>query len=574
MHKEWSNYRSKLVKRWERGNKLYNNERYKKNYEGNITDTFVPMAHSTIETMVAALATGDLSTTYIPQDVYKYFKDRFEPLYNPESGYTEEEHLIESIRSAVQGGIIEDEPLEVLNAWYDYCWQSGDWDEKLEQLIRSGLKIGNGAWWVTWKGKPCLETVPFPDFIFDPAAKDDESCRYMGRRYLANLEDLRKEEIIDPLTGKAKKRFTLTGVGKRSENGTEDKHDKELKEEMLLGSTLDSGEEGEKASKMPPKQVEVIEIMTKDRYYTVINRKVLAEDTVNPYKAQAELKGMNYSGIVPGISWANYKDESLLVGKSEIETFWQEQERLNDSTNQKGDAVIRSMLQNYRADPALKSQANSFGVPGAVVWAQTNQFEPIPTPPVPNAAFNEEISIKNNIRETTATDQIVKGVGTTSDVTATEAKLQVANAGQRIELKIKSLERGPLKRLARLVLQMTQLFIEDPFIVPAGASNGIKPLVYRPEHYAQDFEPKISLSIDGKNKQRMERESALEAYKILISDPTNNLSEIKMLLLPKIVDLDKDDIKRIVENPQQAMPGMEVAPQGGMPPAAPMGVMQ
>jgi hypothetical protein len=36
----------------------------------------------------------------------------------------------------------------------------------------------------------------------------------------------------------------------------------------------------------------------------------------------------------------------------------------------------------------------------------------------------------------------------------------------------------------------------------------------------------------------------------LIQDPTNNLQAVKELLLPKITGFDKDEIKRIAEQPQ------------------------
>ncbi len=552
MHKEWKDYKAKLLGDWERDTKLYNNERVTKNrYEG-VSDTFVPMPFSTVETMVAALATGDLSTDFIPQDIYKYIKERLMPEYDPMTGMTEEQFLVDAIQNIVQGGVIEDEDLEVLNALYDYFWDSGDWDVELEYLIRDGLKVGIGAWWLTWKdNRPYLETVPLPDFIFDPRAKSDETSKFFGRRYLADLDDLKKEEIIDPKTGLTKKRYKdLDKVDTDySTTAKNDKTAKELIEEMLMGSTVATASD---EAKEIQNQVEVIEIMTADYMYTVVNRTVLAENTENPFKAQARLKGIEYNGIIPGITWANYKDKSLLVGKSEIATFWQEAERLNDVTNQKSDAVTRALLQQKVADPALKSQAKSMNVPGAVIWGKSGQYENVDQAQVPNVAFNEEASIKNNIREVTATDQIVKGVGSTEgDVTATEAKLQVAQSGQRIELKIKSLERTALKRLARLTLQMIQLFITDPFLIPASTNKGIKPMLYSPHKYTQDFEPKVKLTIDAQAKQERERRTDLETYQILISDPTNNLQAIKELYLPKITSLDKDEVKRISEGQMQ-----------------------
>jgi len=327
----------------------------------------------------------------------------------------------------------------------------------------------------------------------------------------------------------------------------------------LFGSTVDYD------AKKDNKQVEVIEIQTDDRCYTVLNRQYLIEDEVNPFKAQAELMGIEYTGFLSGITWANYKDNSLLVGKSETATFWKEQERLNDATNQKSDAVTRALIQQKLADPALKSQKNSMGIPGAVIWGTVGQMANVPQDQVPASAFNEEATIKNNIREVTATDQLIKGVGSGQDVTATEAKLQVAQSGQRIEMKVKSLERGPLTSLARKVLYLSQLFIADPFIVPQPGNNGMSAVLFDPAVFTGNFIPKVKLTIDAKNLEKREQAEHLNTYQILIQDPTNNLQAVKELLLPKITGFDKDEVKRISEQPQpQQDPNAPLPPEAAL----------
>ncbi len=575
MFESWRSYRRRIEKEWIRDNKLYNNQRVTDDRYKGVSDTFVPMAFSTVETISSAIVSGDLNTDFIPQDIYKYIEDKYVSNLPIPEGITQEDakaiketYLKQKIQEVIQGGIISEEDIEALNALYDYFWYKGDWDEKLEKLVNSGLRIGTGAWWLSWDvDHPKLETVPFPDYIFDPHARDDESCRYTGRRYLADLETLKEEMILDPETGENKKRFHgLEAIDEEATSATkaeEDKTDKELKEDMMYISTTSIDQNSG--------QVEVIELVVKDRLYTVVNRKVLAEDIEHPVVSQAKLKGIDIKQFMPGITWANYKDESLLVGKSEISTFWKEQERLNDVTNQKSDAITRALLQNYRVDPSLKSQAKALNVPGGVVFGQSGQYEVLDSATVPNAAFTEEASIKNNIREATATDQVVKGVGSTSDITATEANLQVAQSGQRIERKIKSIERGPLRSLARKVFLLIRLFIDDPLLIPTNSNKGIMPKLFDPRKYTQDFEPRVVLNINHKQQMRAERETALQAYTMLIQDPTNNLEEVKKALLPKIVDLDKAQIDLITTQAPQQMGAMSpmgaegVVAQSGMP---------
>lgn len=577
MVNSWLDYRKKLLPAWERDIKLYNNERVSRHYKG-VADTFVPMTYSTLEAISSALLTADYSTKFIPQDIYRYLKDRLMPGYDAKSGESEEEYLVRAIQNAVQGGAITDDSLDILNAFYDYVWDCGDWEECIGEMIDSGLQLGNGSLWMVFEdGKPKLIYVEFPDYVFDPTATDDDTGNFGGRRYLASKRALKEETIVDPQTGKTKKRYNLTGLKKRQNSSNDDQTAKELMEQMLFGSTL-TLKDDKGVMKDDIDQCEVIELRTKDRMYTIVNRSCVAEDVENPIVTQAKLRGITDTSkliTIPGITWKNNGKSSLFVGRSEIATFWQEQERLNDVTNQKSDAVTQALLRQKRADPALKPQAKSMSVPGAVIWAQAGQYEAISPDQVPPAAFTEEVSVKNNIRETTATDQIVKGIGSTTDVTATEAKLQVAQSGQRIEKKIKKLENGPLKRIARLGLQYIRLFVTDPFIVPQQVNNGINPLFYDPKKYNYDFEPKVTLTISAREKQKQEANDAAENFQIVIKDPTNNLQAAKEILYPKMLDLDKDEIKRITDNPNSGMtPSMPGQPMATEPPAEDIALAQ
>ena len=195
MVNSWLAYRKKLSAKWERDIKLYNNERVQKNYEG-VADTFVPMAFSTVETIAASLTTGDLSTDFLPQDIYKYLVDRLSPGFVDDGEETIEQYLVRAIKNVIDGGVIKDESLEVLNALYDYFYDSGDWAIPVAGMVKSGLKIGNGSLWMSWeRGRPVLRYVAFPDFIFDPNGSDDDTCKFMGRRYLGSTEfaDPRRE---------------------------------------------------------------------------------------------------------------------------------------------------------------------------------------------------------------------------------------------------------------------------------------------------------------------------------------------------------------------------------------------
>lgn len=551
--KEWIEYRKKLLPFWERDTKLYSSKRYKPGYKG-IADSFVPMARSTVETIYSSIGTADMSTEFLPQDIFEYLKDRLmvgytgrtEDANGVEIEETEEQYLVRAINNTIGNGIITDENLDVVNDLFKYVWDSGKWRKHVRRMIKSGLKIGNGVVWMTL-GKnnlPKLEARAFEDTVFDPACTDDDNGRFYGYRYLSFLSDLKAETIVDPSTGKKRKRYNLKGVTAKTLYGDDDKTEKELKEELLFGTTTESNKD----------QVEVIKLYVKDREYTLVNRSVIAEDIENVFITQAKTLGLDTDDLLlnPLASWANFDDSpSLYIGESEISLMWQEQERLNDLTNQKSDAITQALLRQKRASPSLRAQSKAMETFGAVIWAEQGQYEPLPVDQVPSAAFAEETSIKNNIREVTSTDQVVKGVTSTADITATEAQLQVANSNERNDIKIDSLVDGPLDRIARLALQYFRLFITDPYIFTPREANGIRPTLYDPKKYNYAFVPKIALTVSAQNKKRQEQREAVEVYKLLIQDPTNNLAETKRIMLPKIVDLDADEIDKII-TPQVA----------------------
>lgn len=555
MFKSSWDYTKKLHPIWERDIKLYNNERVQKNYEG-LADTFVPMTFSTIETIKSALTNGDLSIKYQPQDIYKYLTTKLTKGMEFSDETARTQFLVEKINEVLQGGVIGDDDLDVLNALSAYYWDIGGFDEAVENLVDSGLKIGQGSIWIVWDvDHPKAVYVPFRDFIFDTSATCDDEMGYMGRRYHSTIKKLEDIKVIDPQTRELIPRYSLDELKNASLDDTFDKTDKQEKEEMLIGAVNEKDKD----------IIEIIEIVTEDKAYTIANRKYVIENTKNWFKAQAELMGIEMKGIIPGVTWSNYKDPSLIIGKSETSTFWKEQERLNDTTNQKGDAITRSLLQHHRIDPKYQAQAKALSIPGAAIIAPDGAVDVLPQAQTPAAAFNEEVSIKNNIRETTATDQIVKGVGSSQDVTATEANLQVANADSRIKSKIKSLKRGPLTRIAKINYDLIRLFVTDMMIVPIETNKGIQGKLYDPTKYTHNFYPKVQLTINANAAQQKDREQALATYQILIQDPTNDLQALKEIYLPKITtDLDKSELDSIIKSPNQAMQPM------GMPAEMPV----
>lgn len=533
-------------KRWERDWKLYNNQRVRVSYEG-ITDTFIPMTFSTIETMVAALGNGRPRFDFEPEDPTMHRKTK------------------------------------ELNSLIDDYWEADRWDVKIVEALRQMLTVGTAPLFFYWDiDRPRMVHFSIRDAIIDPTATSPENLKYAGRRYLDTYDNLDSFEVIDTdpkskTYGEFIKRYKLPQKIELTGTPSSYELDKEVKE-MFIGSTLEKPEQD---------QVEVIEIWDCDRVVTVLNRKFVIEDIENPYKVQARTRGDEYpKGIIPFVFLRNYTDVSQFYAKSEVEPIAPLQEYLNDYSNMEGDAVVKTLAAQRELDPDYEDWLDLIDDDAATVYPfKPGSLQYIAPPVIPSQAFNERLNIKNEIRETTAIDQVAKGAANVKSTTATEVQAQLNQAGQRVEIKARMLEKDGFYYMGKILFRMIQLYVAEPMAVSADGIdsreqvtfNGVAlppgTAVFNPADYQGEWTPHVSLDITAEQKREQSRRDHLEAYQILIQDPTNNLTEIKKRLLPKIFDLDPEDIEAIMTAPEQA-PGMALPPDatagtlpmpGGMP---------
>jgi hypothetical protein len=509
--------------RWNDNYYLYNNNRVKVGYKG-ITDTFVPMTFSTIESMTSALFGAKPRFTFVP------------PQEKP------------------------DQNTDILNALLDYYWDKDTWSIKIINWGRDMLRYGTSIVYVHWyKNCPKIINVPIRDFFIDPTANSLETARYMGRRYLTDKADLESFEIVDLEKSKGdeivykKKYSNLDKIGEST--AISDNTDKQEKD-MWYGSTITKPEEN---------QVEVIEYWTEDRVVSVANRSVVIEDSENYYKERAKQNGEEYpKGIIPFASLRDYVDGSLFYAKGEIDFLADQQELLNDLTNQNIDAVTFTLNQMYTLDPRYAHLLEEIeNLPGAVYPVEAGALQPIAMGNVPQDAFNERLNIKNEMRETSASNEIVKGVGQQGGkVTATEIQAQIAGAGQRIGLKITQIEDEGFHRLAQIVFKMIQLYVTEPMLVRIVGKDGVRWEEFNPEEFKGDYEPRVQLETTVQAEKQSAANMAKEMLGAFLGDPEVNQQELKKLVLQKGFDLDPDEVQMLMTPPE--MPEQPVAP---MPPA-------
>jgi hypothetical protein len=522
--KSWTYTSSNYHSIWEDAWKLYNNKRVKVSYLG-ITDTFVPMTFSTVETLVSALAGSKPQFDFIPP----YQK--------------------------------QDQDTKVLNALLDYYWDKDQWNIKIISWIRSSLLYGTGIVYVIWdENHPCLINVPLRDFIIDPEATSLETASYIGRRYLTTLKELKSFKVTDPETGELVDRYKNLDQITNNATPSDEQTDKEQKD-MFYGSTVDEADKN---------QIEVLEIWTDEKRYSIANRSVDIEaNPENPHYAQAKKKSGYSKGIIPFATQRDYIDESLFYGKGEVETFKDEQELLNDLTNQNTDAITFALNPMWNLHPDYADQIEQVeNLPGAVYPFEPGKLAPVVMPVIPNNAFNERINIKNEIRETTATDQIVKGGGQNKgDQTATEVQAQVAGAAQRFGIKVTQLENEGFHRLARIVFDMIRLYVTKPQAVRIAGKDGISWEEFNPEDFADgDYEPRVQLQTTVMSNKQADANKAKEMLAALIADPEVNKQELYKIVLPRIWDLDPDEISALFQQDKMNDPAALAAQAPPAPP--------
>lgn len=519
--------------RWQNNYSLYNNVRVKRGYEG-ISDTFVPMVFGTIETLTSALFGTKPKFNYLPPH------ER------------------------------QDQKTDVLNGLIDFYWDKDQWSIKVINTGRTGLQLGTGVDYWYWDGDhPCMLNLALRDYFRDPTTPGDVEPRFQGRRYLVTKEELESYEVVDleaepdeagdhPMKEKFK---NLDKIGDGGSTG--DPTDKEEKD-MWYGSTV---------SDAAKKQIEVIEYWTNDKVISVANRKVVIQDDVNPFKAKAEANGVKYpKGVMPFNWFRDFVDPSLFYAKGEIDFIGDQQELLNDITNQNNDAITYTLNQMYTLDPKYAHLLNEIeNLPGAVYPVEKDALMPIMQRPIPPDAFNERQNIKNEIRETTASNEVVKGVGAEgAKTTATEINAQVAGAGQRINLKVTQIENEYFHRMARIVFEMIKLYVTEPMMVRILGKDGARWEEFDPAEFKGEYEPRVQLDISIENKKQQDAANAKELLAAFLNDPDVNQQELKKLVLQRSFELDPDEVETLMQPPMMGMEGM-LPPEmmGGMPPPPP-----
>lgn len=563
----WLYAQQNYHERWERNWKLYHNIRTKRSHDG-VVKTFVPMVNSMVNTMVAALFNNNPTVKYIPN--------------HPD----------------------QERDTAVLNEIYDDFARKDNWVQKNKINGKQGLITGNFACFYEWKddkdgGYVHKEVVPIRDMIIDPQSHSWRDWRYVGRRYFQSKKQLKEEKIWDFERQKEVKRFKNLDEVQPSGSITDYESDK-VKKDQAIGATAPG--DGD--------IVECVEIWTRSKVVVIANRNTIIEERENPYyrlekahferqKAEYELDMLEYeqnvaqwqaertytftttgqdigeypgekpefkadfneemAGFLPFAHGRDYEDISLTYGDSDVDIIADQQELLNDMTELNIEAVLYQLYPEKTLDPKFANWASDLNPKPGKVYPLPNGAMVWNTPPtIPVNAFNERLNIKDEMREATAISEVTKGVSTADTTTATEIKAQVGQADQRITEKAQTLANDFFFQEAKIVLKMLQLYAPDKLYVRTVQDANVTFTEVDMSRFVGEYTPMVTLDVQKRYEEARQQQAYIDAFQMIIQDPTNNLMAAKQILYKKMMpSLSDEEIEQIItpaESPEASTP--------------------
>lgn len=514
--------------RWEKNWKSYNGIRTHMDYFG-VANDFVPETFTIVESIKSNIMGG---------------KQRFEyyPKYPEQSADT-----------------------KALNSLVECYWYANSWPMATANSVDDMLKLGNGFVWAFWDADNGVvpKYVPLADNFIDPAATSYEDERYAGFRYLASKSELEKETIIDPETGESKKRYkNLSKLEQRpnDKEGSTMETDKEKKDE-IVGSTLN--DEAKKD------QVEIIYYVDHERLIQVANRCEVIEDIETPFmREETVIESVDDMGnpvpvtlpeiqpFIPRAPFRDYIDGSQYYAKGEIDVIRESQERLNDTSSQKRDNLSYMLNRNYVLDPTFADKIDEFdNVPGAIFTVPPNAIDTLPVQPIGADADNEMFRTKDEMRRATAADEIIQGAGQDKgQITATEVRAQLSQAGTRFSTKINQLERESFKILADIFFKLIQINVTQEMAVRVIGPEGAEFKNYNPGEYLGDYEPRVMLDTTAAAAKEEEKQNAMQFFQLASQQPFVDQRQLFKKTATDMFGLDVQELDNLIMEEQPALP--------------------
>ena len=531
---------------WQAARKLYDSQRIAVNYEGN-SDTFVPETFTIIQSVKSNVVGGKIKTQFFPTN-------------QDQKGET-----------------------KVLNALMEQIWEQDKTKLKASWAVDDSLQVGNGYLWQYWNGRfPGNLYIPTEDNFFDPQATNYSNLRYGGYRYLTTKAELEAETLTNPdynpddekseaRVRRYKNLDQINSYGETDSGNTgnwktgNDKTAKQLREEMIAGSVLASGDEKGDV-------VEVICYYDKKKLVRIANRCAVIEEIDTPFhREQKFIKSQDDQGVeyqielpeitafIPVAPARDYVDGAMWYAKGEIEVIGDLQELLNDTQNQKTDNLSYALNRMFVLDPSQAHKREEIqSMPGAVFTLPPGSLQMLDNASIGSDADIEMSRIQNMMRRATAADELIQGSKTSGDTTATEINAQLAQAGTRFGSKLENFESEFFNILCNNMFKIMQIFMTTEMAVRLVGQEGVEWKNYNPGEYLGDWDVKVSLEGTARALEETEKQEAMQFYLMSSKLPFINQEALFKMVAGTLFGKDDSDLSKLI----QPMPQLGLATPG------------
>ena len=229
--------------------------------------------------------------------------------------------------------------------------------------------------------RPTLLYVDPYDFMWDPAATNDQDWRYVFHRSWLTMAELTQREEM----GLYKNVKKLEGEGNTGADATEERSIKESPEEAKAKRT------GKYA---------VWERWSRDGTVMVMCGDTVLRDDPNPY----------FHGDIPFAVFRSQPNPRSMVGISEIEKIEHLQEAIWTRDNQRIDAVSLALNTVLIIDPTIPNARNIQFQPGQKIYATAGQkVEQLKIDPMQIPGFEETASYIGSMQQMTGANAVMYG---------------------------------------------------------------------------------------------------------------------------------------------------------------------
>lgn len=110
---------------------------------------------------------------------------------------------------------------------------------------------------------------------------------------------------------------------------------------------------------------------------------------------------------------------------------------------------------------------------------------------------------------------------------------------------------------ATIVFKLLKLYADDTYMIRKVGEDGVSFESVDMSKFIGDYTPMVVLDVQAQLEKSEKQEAYTNAYQMIIADPTNNLTEAKRIMYPKMMpDLTQEEIQAIITPQQPAQPPM------------------